>query len=219
MRVTWTKSVGFLMLLLAPLLTAADNPAQTRAFEEGTHFEVLTNPVATPDNKLEVIEFFWYGCPHCYRIEPHVKQWLESAGSDVRVVRMPGVLNPGWALLARAYYAAEALGVLDKVHEPIFQVIHDQGRRLGSEEAVIQLVSGLGVEGAAFRDAMRSMGVDSKVRRSMELANNFRLTGVPAFVVAGKYRVINSGAANYQEMFQIVDFLLARERRAASNSG
>ncbi|MGF1642884.1 MAG: thiol:disulfide interchange protein DsbA/DsbL [Thiotrichales bacterium] len=216
---SWTRATWLTFLMFVPLWAGAELPAKARAFQEGSHFETLPNPVASSDGKLEVIEFFWYGCPHCYRIEPYVKQWQASVGPDVRVVRMPGVLNANWSLLARAYYAAESLGVLDKVHEPFFQVIHDQGRRLGSEDAVLQVVNAVGVDGVAFREAMRSMGVESKVRRSIELGNDLQLSGVPALIVAGKYRVLNAGAANYQEMFQIVDYLLERERQATKPAG
>ncbi len=204
------------LVLLLPFVTFADQPpapANTKSFDEGVHYEVLANPVATPGSKLQVMEFFWYGCPHCYRLEPTLEAWHKRMPADVELVRMAAVLNPAWSLHARAFFAAEALGVTDKIHAPLFQALHEQGRRLNTEDALVKFIGTLGVDEAAFKNAMNSMGVEAKLRRSQELGNLFRLTGVPALVVAGRYRVIGNGVVSHQELFDIVDFLLEKERK------
>lgn len=198
-----------LMFCLPVMALAADK------FEEDVHYVKLTNPapVSTEKGKVEVVEMFWYGCPHCYRLEPFVNTWKETADKDIEVVRMPGVLNPKWGLHARAYYAAEAMGLTDKLHEKIFAAIHEQGRRLNSEDAIVRFVTSQGVDGAEFKAAMSSMAATTKAARATDLGKKYELTGVPALIVDGKYRVLSSGVRSYDEMFQVVDFLAEKARK------
>ncbi|CAG0910974.1 unnamed protein product, partial [Cyprideis torosa] len=203
-------AIGLLMLL--PLLVSAQSSAAT--FEENVHYSRLANPVpvSTPAGKVEVAEMFWYGCPHCFRLEPFIKTWKDSAPDDVEIVRIPGVLNPSWGVHARAYYAAEAMGVTDQLHEKIFVAIHEQGRRLNTEDAIVRFVTSQGVDGEAFKAAMNSMAASTKVARAEELGKLYELTGVPALIVGGKYRVLSSGVRSYDEMFNVVDFLAEKIR-------
>ena len=109
------------LVLMMPLVHAG--------FEEGVKYKRIANPQPpSATDKIEVLELFWYGCPHCYQIEPEVEVWLKSKPDDVGFVRMPAVLGPSWELLARAYYTADLLGATDKIHKPLFERLHKQGK-------------------------------------------------------------------------------------------
>ena len=123
------------LLLVAPFVHAD--------FDEGIHYKRIANPqpTANPD-KIEVLELFWYGCPHCYHLEPQLDAWLEGKPDDVAFVRMPAVLGPDWELLARAYYTMELLGVEEQVHRPLFDRIHKQRKRYGITGVPVLVVNG-----------------------------------------------------------------------------
>lgn len=220
-------SYVLLVMLVMPLVACADSqqaketaPAEAAAFEEGVHYEELFQPltVDSPADKIEVTEFFWYGCPHCFNLEPDLQKWKKSAPEDVNVVSIPAVMNPNWRLHAKVFYAAETMGILDKIHEPLFQAIHEQGRRLFSEEALLRFFGSQGIDVAKFKAVMASMVVATKVKRAAKLGKEADLTGVPALIVAGRYRVLSGGVHSYDEMFQVVDFLIEKERSHRQNS-
>ncbi|RUM94510.1 MAG: thiol:disulfide interchange protein DsbA/DsbL [Thiothrix sp.] len=228
----------FLVMLIVPLVACADSqqaeggagvkvdsqqvnaPVKGASFEEDVHYVELFQPltVDTPADKIEVAEFFWYGCPHCYHLEPGLQKWKKTAAEDIQVVSIPAVMNPSWKLHAKAFYAAEAMGILDKVHGPLFQAIHDQGRRLFSEDTLLRFFGSRGIDEAKFKAAMDSMAVATKVKRADKLGKDAALTGVPALIVAGRYRVLSGGVKSYEEMFQVVDFLVEKERSHRQNS-
>ena len=230
-RMSKIFQLALIMSLLLPVMACAEKEAvsaapsasETRAapkhkvFRENIQYTELFSPVPTSvdPGKVEVVEMFWYGCPHCFRLEPELQKWAKSKPADIELVRIPGVLNPAWKLGARVFYAAQTLGKLDDLHEALFQAIHEQHRQLRNEDAVIRFVESQGVDGKAFRDAMHSMAVDTKVARAEELARLYGVTGVPALVVGGKYRVLSNGVKSYEEMFEVVDFLADKVREEA----
>lgn len=202
--------------------------AQQPNFEESVHYVELFDPVpkSVPADKIEVVELFWYSCPHCYQLEPELSKWKKSLPKDVELVQIPGVFkdrsgkpNPNWAMSARAYYALEALGALPQTHENVFAAIHEQGRRLNSIDAWARFVASQGVDEAKFREAMSSLAVDTKTRHAIDLTEKYGLTGVPALIVDGRYRVLNKAITSYGEMFQIVDFLIEKERSRLKTDG
>ncbi len=208
--------------------TTTNSDTAPRQFSEGVHYVELFDPVPTnvPAGKIEVVEMFWYSCPHCYQMEPELNQWKASLANDVELVQIPGVFkdragnpNPHWALAARAYYALEALGKSRELHSKIFAAIHEQGRRLNSVDALARFVASQGVDEQKFRDAMDSLAVDTKTRKAIELTEKYGLTGVPALIVGGRYRVLNTAISSYGEMFQIVDFLVDKERSRLKKGG
>ena len=184
-----------LLAFACALLPATASADEAPAFKEGTEYTVLKTPVATSTaeqpGKVEVVELFWFGCPHCYRLEPAIREWLKSDGrpAEAAFVRMPAALAPNWELGARAYYAAQALNVEDQLHQPLFDAIHkDRKIALTTDEtALVEFVSGLGIDAEAFRKALRSFEVETKLRKSKQQIVQYRVTGVPAVVVAGKY--------------------------------
>ena len=194
------------------VITASSSYAAT--YQEGQHYLPITpaQPTSTKD-KVEVVEMFWYGCPHCYRLEPFVKRWLKKMPKNAKFVRMPGVLNPGWELLARAYYTAEILGVVDKVHTPIFETIHEKRQRLDSEDAIMALFKQFGVSETDFKRAFRSFAVETKIRRARDMGRRYQANGVPAIIVNGKYRVNATSAGGNAKVFKVVDQLIKQESK------
>jgi len=186
-------------------------------FKEGVQYEQLPapQPTSNPD-KIEVRELFWYGCPHCYHLEPELNAWLKHKPDDVDFVRMPAVLGPSWELLARAYYTAELLGVLDKIHEPLFDHIHKDRKIIRNAEELKAFFVEQGVSAEDFDKTYNSFAVVTMTNRSKEVRTLYGATGVPTMIVNGKYRTTGTMAGGNQKMLQVVDFLIEKERNAAS---
>lgn len=207
-------AIIFVAITSAILLTGIASTGFAAEYKEGIHYIPITPPQPTSTkDKVEVVELFWYGCPHCYRLEPYVKRWLKKKPDNVKFVRMPGVLNPGWELLARAYYTAEILGIVDKVHSPIFDTIHGKRKRLNSEAAVMNLFKEYGVSEDDFKRTFRSFAVETKIRRARDMGRRYQAEGVPAIIVNGKYRVSATTAGGAAKIFKVVDYLIKQESK------
>jgi len=206
-------------LLLAALFlgAAATVSAQPALYVEGTHYNEIASPVRTSDpNKIEITEIFWYGCPHCYAFEPLITSWEEKLPSDVAFVRSPGMWNQTMEIHAQIYYAAEALGVTDKIHDVAFSEIHQRRNYLQTEEAVKEMFVREGVESSAFDKAWNSFSVTSAVKRAGTRMRDYGVRGVPSMVVNGKYLVSVGGAVPTQtDLLKIVDFLVQNERSSS----
>jgi thiol:disulfide interchange protein DsbA len=185
----------------------AADPAVPPTFEEGKDYLRLPNPLPTavPD-KIEVIEFFSYTCPHCRSLEPSAQAWLKRKPDNVAFVRIAVSFSANWEPSARAYYAAEALGVLDKVHQPLFEAVHRNPRITLDEFAVF--FAEQGVDQDAFRKAYSSFQTETQLRRGTQIAQRYKINGVPAIIVDGKYEVRSP------RMFETVDFLIGQETAA-----
>ncbi len=174
---------------------------------------VPPQPTATGE-KIEVIEIFSYGCSHCHRFEATLERWLKDKPGNVEFVRLPAIFSPQLALFARAYYAAEALAVLDKVHKPLFDAVHMQKRRLGSEDEIAEVFVENGVSKDDFHKAFRSFSVEAKVRRATELGKRYGVEATPSMIVNGKY-ITNPGMDNigFDGMIKQVNQLVAKESK------
>ncbi|HEX6592341.1 MAG TPA: thiol:disulfide interchange protein DsbA/DsbL [Moraxellaceae bacterium] len=180
-----------------------------------SNYTTLASPgrVEKP-GQIEVREFFWYGCPHCYRLEPHVAKWLQTKPADVNFVRTPAALNPVWEANARGYYTVEAMGALEKTHGALFQAIHVGKQQLFSQNALANFYAGFGVNPATFASTYNSFAVSGKVAQGKALAQQYGLDGVPAIVVNGKYLVKGEDA----KVIATVNELIAKERAAAKSA-
>ncbi len=188
--------------------------AHAEEFQEGVHYERIVPAVPTSTgDKVEVLEVFWYGCPHCYRFEPYVERWLKKKPAEAEFVRMPGVLRPQWELDGRAFYTEELLGVLDKLHRPLFDAIHQQHRPLNSEDALMGFFAEHGVSKDDFRKTFNSFAVETKIRRARSMAQRYGISGVPAIIVNGKYRVNAETAGSNANMLKVIDFLVKKESK------
>ena len=173
------------------------------------------NPPQPVENagKIEVIEFFWYGCPHCYSLEPYVEAWLKKLPPDVEFHRVPAVFNSRWGHDAAIFYTLEAMGVLEKLHRPLFDAIHKGGLRTDNEAAFSEWLQKNGVDPKKFMDTMKSFGVQSKVKRAVQQTVAYKIDGTPAMAVAGRYTVSADQGRTQPGMLQSVDGLVALVRK------
>ncbi len=182
---------------------------------EGQNYQLITPKQATQnEGKIEVVEVFWYGCPHCYEFEPHLEQWLQTKAEDIVFTRMPGVFRKQWETHAKVFYAAQALGVLDKVHRPLFDAIHREKKELDTDDALVAFVAAQGVDADAFKQAYNSFEVDAKVRQAKYMTMQYGISGVPSMIVNGEYRSSGGLAGSYENLMAVVG-LLADKVRAA----
>jgi len=192
-------------------------PLVHAGFEEGVNYKRIANPQPTStDDKIEVLELFWYGCPHCYHIEPEVEVWLKSKPDDVEFVRMPAVLGPSWELLARGYYTADLLGATDKIHKPLFERLHKARKRIRNADELKAFFVEQGVSAEDFDNTFSSFAVITKTNRAKQARDMYGISGVPALVVNGKYLVTAELAGGNKQMLDVVDYLVEQERGASS---
>ena len=203
------------MKLLAALLAFA--PALAFAQSQpmpGANYSVLKPPrgAETP-GKVEVIEFFWYGCPHCYSLEPPLENWIKKLPPDAEFKRVPAVLSANWEPHARFYYAFEALGVLERLHRPFFDALHRDHLRIDNVEAVNQWLTKNGVDAKKFAATTSSFGVTTKVKRASELSKAYRLDGVPLLAVQGRYTISAEQGGSQQGMLRVTEYLIDLARK------
>lgn len=203
MKMIWS----LVFALLVPLSAAAKD------FQAGKEYVALAKPqpVNTAD-KIEVIEFFWYGCPHCYHLEPALTAWLKVKPKDVEFIRIPAVLGPSWELLARGFYTAEVLGVADKIHAPLFDYLHKARKRIRTPDDLKAFFVLQGVSEADFDKTYKSFAVVTKTNHAKQATQRYGLNSVPTLVVAGKYRTGPSMAGSNKAMLDVVNFLIEKER-------
>jgi len=199
-----TYSVLFSLLMLSGISFAA---------EKG--YKELTAVQPTQDaSKVEVREFFWYGCPHCYKLEPYMEKWLKNRPKNVDFIRQPAVFNAQWGKHAKAYFTAEYLGVVDKVHADFFLAIQVKNESLESESDLAAFFIAHGVSKEDFSTAYSSFNVDSQMRKAKAMGPKYGITGVPAVVVNGKYLVNARTAGSNEKMIAVINQLIAQEQSA-----
>jgi len=191
----------------------ATSVAIAKDFDEGIEYERVKPAVATTSGgKVEVVELFWYGCPHCFQFEPYLQKWLKKKPANVEFVRIPATFRPLWKLHARAFYTAEVLGVGKKLHHVIFETYHLKKDRLDSEKALRELFVKHGVKGSDFDDVFHSFAVETKLARAVDLTQRYGISGVPSMIVNGKYRTSNK-ISGHSNMIEVVDYLVRKESK------
>lgn len=205
------RMIAFLLALFLPLSACA---AEAPEFEAGKDYITIQPPQPTTDPaRIEVVEMFWYGCPHCFQLEPLIEEWQAKQPEDVNFVRVPAVLSPRWELLARAWYTAELLGVTDRIHKALFDEIHVKRNRINSEPALRTFFVQQGVKGEDFDNTFNSFGVAAKVNRARQLTANYGIRGVPSMIVEGRYRTSATEAGSHERMLEVVDYLVEQARK------
>lgn len=170
--------------------------------------------------KVEVIEFFYYGCPHCYSLQPALKAWLKSAPRDVEFRRMPTIFRESWVPLTRTYYALEAIGVIEKFHDDVFNTVHQQNANLGDRKLLLDWASKRGIDTNKLGAAYDSFAVQAKTQRSLQLTRAYNITGTPSVVIGGRYLTAPSmtlradNSIDYQRFTQVMNELIAMARTA-----
>ena len=178
--------------------------------QRGGQFMELNPPQPVEStNKIEVLEFFWYGCIHCYNLEPKIDTWLKTLPKDVEFRRVPAVFNDRWAHDAAIFYAFEALGLLEKLHRPFFDAIHRDRLRTDNAQALNAWLEKQGVDPRKFEATVKSFGVQSKTKRAIRMTSGYQIDGTPAMAVHGRYTV---GAS--EGMLEIVNNLVAAIRKS-----
>ena len=199
-----------LFAALVALLIAA--PAAAQGNFQFTELKPA-QPVETDGKKIEVVEFFWYGCIHCYNLEPVLETWLKKLPPDTQFRRVPAVFNQRWGHDAAIFYTLEAMGLLDKLHRPLFDAIHRDKLDTSNEQAFSQWLQKQGVEPKKFMDTMKSFGVQSKARRAVQLTAAYKIDGTPAMAVHGRYTVSADQGRSREGMIETVNYLVEQIRK------
>ena len=200
-------------LLVFLVLMASTTFLHAEEYKEGVHYKKLPQAVTTTSDKIEVLEFFWYGCPHCYSFEPYVKSWKKALPENVTFARVPAIFRPDWEIQARTYYALSNMGLIETVHGKIFEEVHKNKKRLNTLELMTAFVEKNGVDRKKFLEEYKSFGVDGLVRKVKKKQSEYKIQGVPGVVVNGKYLVSGSMAGSYDNMVKIIDHLIALESK------
>ncbi|KAA1175598.1 thiol:disulfide interchange protein DsbA/DsbL [Marinobacter salinexigens] len=189
--------------------------ASAETWEEGTHYRKLDTPVHTESDKgVEVAEIFWYGCPHCYNFKPLSEAWEAKAPDYVNYVRIPAALGRSWEPHAKAFYALEAMGKLDVVHDALFDALAGEHRPLNDGPALADFVAGYGVDPEVFLKNYNSFGVNARMQQAQAKVRGARVTGTPTMLVNGKYIVTASMAGGHEAVLRVVDYLVEKEHAA-----
>ena len=205
-----------LILGLATLFFCAAAAAQKPT--EGVEYLSLNPPQSTEaPGKVEVVEFFWYRCPHCYSLEPVLEDWLKKLPRDVQFRRVPAIFDNEWALDARIFYALEATGDVARVHKGLFNAIHQQGGVRQRGEAYMKWVADWlgkqGVDMAKYNAALRSFTVENKLKRSLQMTQAYKIDGVPAIGVQGRWVVSATANSERLGMLNVTDYLVGEARK------
>ncbi|MEK6591607.1 MAG: thiol:disulfide interchange protein DsbA/DsbL [Pseudomonadota bacterium] len=182
----------------------------------------LINPPQQTDSgsKVEVLEFFWYGCPHCYSLQQPLQAWLKKKPADVEFRRVPAIFQDSWVPLTKTFYAIEAMGLVDKLHHDVFVAIHQQKARLNDSKVLFDWIASKGVDRQKFIDTYNSFAVQGRTQRSIDLTRKHDIPGTPALTVDGKYltapsMVLNpDNSVNYEQYFQKLDQVIALARKS-----
>lgn len=200
------------LLAWSPAVLAQGAPPKA-----GKDYMVLDKPVPTdmPAGKIEVIEFFWYSCPHCFAFEPAFERWAKTLPADVVMKRVPVFFRDDFFPQQKLYYALEEMGLVDKLHTKVFDAIHTQKQPLNRDDTITAWVVKQGVDKAKFLAAYNSFSVNAKAKRAAQIQDQYKLEGVPAIGVAGKYYIDGNLAGNMDRALVVADYLVAQVRKGA----
>lgn len=215
MKNIWGTSMNFIkkisilsIMLLLPALS------QASGYSEGKHYSKLEKAVATQTgDKTEILEFFWYGCPHCFSFEPTLKTWRENLPENVTFTRVPAPLNPRWMPHTKAYYALQMMGEGENHHTAIFTAMHVNKKKLNSRDAIADFLQTRGVKKEIFLANFDSFAVEMRARQAMQLGQAYKVSGVPMLTVNGKYAISGSQAGSYMGIVNIADHLIKKESK------
>jgi thiol:disulfide interchange protein DsbA len=206
--------ISSLLLLALPFAACAQDE---EGYKEGEHYQLVVPAIRTANpDKIEVMEFFWYGCIHCYNLEPMLEAWKKTLGDDVEVRGSPASWNAGMELHARAFYASQVLGVEETMHPVLFQAMNVDRKRLSSEAEIAELYAAHGVATEDFSKVFNSFGVGSQAGQATARARAAKITGTPELLVNGKFRISARSAGGQAEMLKVAAYLIEKERAAGN---
>ena len=209
-------SVAAAALSAAALPGAAQ--AQAAAFKDGADYLTLDKPapVEAPAGQVEVVEFFWYSCPHCNAFEPQLEAWIKKAPKDVSVRRVPVSFRPDFEPQQRLFYVLEAMGKVDELHKKVFYAIHVEKQALNTADLVAAWAEKQGINRPKFVEMYNSFSVSTKTRKATQLQDSYQVDGVPALGVGGRYFTSGTLAQNMGRALQVTDYLIAQSRKVKS---
>ncbi|MAD44578.1 MAG: hypothetical protein CMI02_17020 [Oceanospirillaceae bacterium] len=204
-----SKWIAAALLMVAATVQAAE-------YEAGKEYTVLAEPVTVmADGKIHVEEAFWYGCPHCFHLESILTPWKKQLPEDVAFKGVPAMFGRAWVVHAQLFHVADVLGVEEKVHSDIFKAIHvDRERLLDRDDQRDFLVEKAGISAEDFDKAYESFAVKSRMKQGDQRIRAFKISGVPALIIQGKYVVDATSAGSQANMLKVADFLIEKERAA-----
>lgn len=203
--------------LLASLAVLWTEPAQqaraqpSRDFQEGRDYQVLSHPQPVSSGaRVEVLEFFYYGCPVCYEAEPHVARWLLTAGPSVAIHRVPAVFTDSSESFARTFYTLSAMNQIARLHWPIYDNHHFDGKQLNEEKNIVEWVSHNGVDRDRFVELWHSQQIAAQVASAKKALETYEVKAVPTFIIDGKYLATSRVTGSVKSMMEVVDYLVGR---------
>ena len=204
------KKISILFFVLTTIIFADES------FEEGIDFELMNDSpslyVLKKAEKINVVEAFWYGCPHCYVFEDHISKWKEKDAADVKFINMPVVFNKPWLLHARAFYTMKELENSEELHKNFFISYHEQGRTFPTLESILNFLDSQGVDKDKAKKIMSSENVSKKVQEANYKLESYKIDSVPAIIINDKYKISGRMAKTYNRMIKISEYIIDLER-------
>jgi len=159
-----------------------------------------------------IYEFFWYGCPHCYNLEPTMERIEADLDKDTKIVKLPVALRDSWIPHAKLFYALQQMGKIDEVHNLIFEEIHLEDNRLNTEQQMVDFLGKHGIDTNKFMEKYNSFGTEARIKKASNLAKKYQINSVPTIIVNGKYLTSGSYVSSYDELYSVINLLIERER-------
>jgi|TARA_B100001750_G_C15508674_1_gene602140 thiol:disulfide interchange protein DsbA len=180
--------------------------------ESAQKYLQISNSSQTENEKIVIYEFFWYGCPHCFNIEPTIDKIESNLDEDTLLIRLPLALRDSWENHAKAFFALKKMDLVSELHEKIFEEIHINGNRLDTKSSLVDFIDTQGFDGSSFAKYFDSFGTELRVKKANSLANHYQIKSVPTIIVNGKYVTSGSFVTTYDELYNVVNLLVDKER-------
>ena len=200
------------ILSLIPIVATLVFSGFTMAADSSQKYTQISNQKQTESDKIVIYEFFWYGCPHCYSLEPTINDIESNLDKDTILIKVPVALRDSWELHAKAYYALQQMKLDDNLHEKVFAEIHVNSNRLDTKEKLANFIREEGYDADKFLKILDSFGTEIRIKKASRLANQYQIKSVPTLVINGKYKTSGSHVSSYQELYDVVQLLVDKER-------
>jgi thiol:disulfide interchange protein DsbA len=200
------------VLSLVPIVITLVFSGFTMAADSSQKYVQISNQKQTESDKVVIYEFFWYGCPHCYSLEPTINDIESNLDKDTILIKVPVALRDSWELHAKAYYALQQMKLDDNLHEKVFAEIHVNSNRLDTKEKLANFIKEEGYDADKFLKILDSFGTEIRIKKASRLANQYQIKSVPTLVINGKYKTSGSHVSSYQELYDVVQLLVDKER-------
>ena len=200
------------VLSLIPIVATLVFSGFTMAADSSQKYVQISNQKQTESDKVVIYEFFWYGCPHCYTLEPTINDIESNLDKDTILIKVPVALRDSWELHAKAYYALQQMKLDDNLHEKVFAEIHVNSNRLDTKEKLGNFIKEEGYDADKFLNILDSFGTEIRVKKASRLANQYQIKSVPTLIINGKYKTSGSYVSSYEELYDVVQLLVDKER-------